>query len=133
MPGGELRIRTVLHPNPLGRWISFPVVVADRHELLMVLDPGSPISAISPETRDNLTERDLLRSASHSRYEHRLTSLVVDRQQLPDVDVRVLPRLSRLRIDGLIGLDFLSQFDAIHYYVRARELVLEYPERLIGP
>lgn len=127
MPGGEIRIRTILHPNPLGRWISFPVIVAGSHDLLMVLDPGSPVSAISPQTREDLSRLNLPRPTSHPRYEHRLAQLVVQGQPLPEFDVRVLRKLSRLGVDGLIGLDFLAQFFAIRYYVGTMELVLEYP------
>lgn len=127
MPSGEIRIQTVLHPNPIGRWISIPVSIAGAPDRLLVLDPGSPVSAISPETRDDLSRLHLLPPASDLRYEHRLADLVVQEQPLPDFDVRVLRKLSRLGVDGLIGLDFLRQFFAIHYYVGSMELVLEYP------
>ena len=126
MPGGELRIRTGLYPNPLGRWISFPIIIGGVHDILMVLDPGSPVSAISPETRDDLARLNLLQPGSSSRYEHRLSGLVVQGQLFPDLDVRVLRKLSRLQVDGLVGLDFLSRFFAIHFYVLTSELVLEY-------
>ena len=127
MPGGDLRIRTGLHPNPLGRWISFPVMVGGVHDVLMVLDPGSPVSAISPETRHDLARLNLLQPPTSPRYEHLLTGLVVQGQSFPDLDVRVLRRLSRIQVDGLVGLDFLSRFFAIHFYVQTSELILEYP------
>ena len=102
------------------------MVVGGLHDVLMVLDPGSPISAISPETRDDLARLNLLQPPASPRYEHRLSGLGVQGQSFPDLEVRVLRKLSRLQIDGLVGLDCLASFFAIHFYVLSSELVLEY-------
>ena len=123
MPGGELSVRT--YPHPSGLWITMPLTVGRVKSLAMVIDSGSPVSAISPEIADELRQFELLAPAEAPRYEYRLTALTVDGQPLPDLEVRILPRLTRLGIAGLVGLDFLSQFLAVHFYVLRRELVLE--------
>lgn len=127
MPGGDLSIQTREHPNPRGRWVAFTITVAGFHDLEVVLDPGSPVSVISPEARDELTSLNLLQQSSDPRYEYRLTSLTVQGQLFPDLDVRILRKLTRLQIVGLVGPDFLWQFRAIHFDVPTRRLVLEYP------
>ena len=93
----------------------------------MVLDSGSPVSAVSPETAEDLRHLHLLAPARDPQYTYRLALPTLDGQSLPDLEVRILPRLSRLGIVGLLGLDFLRQFLAIHYYVPTRRLVLEVP------
>jgi hypothetical protein len=126
MPGGSISIQTYLHPNPKGTWITFVVSVAERTDVNLVLDPGSPVSVISPRTSQELHRLGLLPRGSRPRY-YRLTSLTVDSQPFPDLDVRILPRLDDLGIDGLVGLDFLRRFAAIHFYVPTMQLVLEAP------
>ena len=125
MPGGELSIQA--RPHPSGLWITIPVTIGRVRTLAMVIDSGSPVSAISPEIAQALRDAGLLAPASTPPYEYRLAALTVQDQSLPDQDVRILPRLARLRIAGLLGLDFLSQFLAIHFYVPTRRLVLEEP------
>lgn len=124
---GEIAIQTTPHPNPLGRWITFEVTVASTHELAMVLDSGAPLSAISPETAARFADVGLLREPWDARYEHRLSGLTSDGQSLPDLQVRVLRRLTGLQIMGLVGLDFLEQFAWIRFHVPTRRLFLELP------
>lgn len=38
-----------------------------------------------------------------------------------------MPRLTRLQIDGLVGLDYLFQFHPICFYTASFQLVLEEP------
>lgn len=123
MHGGDLSIQARLHRS--GLWITIPVTVGHLPNLAMVLDSGSPVSAISPETAVALETLGLLAPAQNPRYEHRLAGLTVHSQALPDLEVRILPRLTRLRIVGLLGLDFLARFSAVHFYVDTLQLVLE--------
>lgn len=103
-----------------------PVTVRRSAHLLMVLDTGSPVSVISPVVLDDLLARGLVRpEASSNRYV--LTGLSVQGQPLPDLSVRVLPRLARIQVDGLLGLDFLRSFKAVHFHVDTFRLVLEDP------
>jgi hypothetical protein len=48
---------------------------------------------------------------------------------VPDLDVRVLRRLGRTGVDGLLGLDFLIQYDEVHFLVATRRLVLIAPKK----
>src|SRR5438094_9460920 len=124
MRGGEIRVRATLHPS--GYWIALPVTVMDVAELLMVLDTGSPVSAISPPVRDALLTSGLITPASDgARY--LMTRLTVHDQPLPDLVVRVLSRLERIRVNGLLGLDFLRQFEYVHFHVPSLQLVLQRP------
>ena len=100
-------------------------MVSHAADLLMVLDTGSPVSAISPPVRDALFVRGVIPPARDgARYI--LTRLTVHDQPLPDLTVRVLPRLERIRVDGLLELDFLRQFEYVHFHVSNLQLVLQY-------
>lgn len=57
----------------------------------------------------------------------RLANLAIGGQAIPDLEVAILPRLDRLEIDGLLGLDFLLNFNRIVFDVRTFDLVLEDP------
>ena len=92
----------------------------------MVLDPGSPVSAISPEVSRELRSLGLLQESQRRRY-YQLAALTVQDQPFPSLEVRVLPRLAELEVDGLVGLDFLRQFAAVHFYISTMRLVLEAP------
>lgn len=135
MPGGEVSVVTALHPT--GLWITVPVTVGGRVTLLMVLDPGSPISAISPAAEQTLRNHGLLEPRAGEASPHLLTNLTIEGQPLPDLQVRVLSRLARLarwnvrgaplEVDGLLGLDFLGKFVDVHFNVPTMRL------RLIDP
>ena len=89
-----------------------------------MLDTGSPASAISPAARDELVfKRLVLPAAVSSGY--LLTNSTVNGQPLPDFMVRVLPRLTRLGVDGLLGLDFLRRFRRVGFLVDDLLLTLE--------
>ncbi len=45
--------------------------------------------------------------------------------RLPDLVVRELPRLTLLRIDGLLGLDFFRRFERVCFHIATSRLVLE--------
>ena len=90
----------------------------------MVLDTGSPVSAISTDTERQLLHSRLIREGSE-RGRYLLPSLSAESQTLPDLEVRLLSRLDRLGIVGLVGLDFLMRFRRIHFDVDAFQLTLE--------
>lgn len=124
MLGGEISVRADLHPS--GNWITVPISVAGLISLAMVLDTGSAVSAISPAAKDVLGARGLVlpRGDGDGLL---LTQLTVQGQALPDLVVRVLPRLARLGIDGLVGLDFLRAFERVSFHVPTLRLVLSLP------
>ncbi len=119
---GELAIQTVLHPS--GRWITVPVAVGGIHTIWAVLDAGAPVSGISPRVEQELLSRGLLKTSSLPR-RYLMADLTADRQALPNLDVAVIRRLDRLGVDGLLGLDFLTHFEHIHFHTRSLSLVLE--------
>ena len=128
MLSGELQIP--VRPHASGLWVGIYLTVAGRETFLMVLDSGSPLSAVSPDTVQILQDGGLLglpRGPGH----YRLTDLhardAVGRPALPDVSVRVLPRLSRLRVDGLLGLDFFRQFERVCFQLSQMRLELIFP------
>lgn len=119
---GEIAIQTELHSS--GRWITVPLVVGGIHRISAVLDTGAPVSGLSPRIEALLLGNALLRPGTRpNRY--RLANLTVADQLLPDIEVAVIRRLDRLEVDGLLGLDFLTQFEHIHFHTRLLQLVLE--------
>lgn len=123
MPGGDITIQAATHPS--GNWITIPIMLGGSEVLRMVLDTGSPVSALSPSTAERLLHLRLIRDGERGRYG--LTPLTSDGQPLPDLEVRVLPRLDRLGIVGLVGLDFLMRFRRIDFDVEAFRLTLADP------
>lgn len=55
---------------------------------------------------------------------YQLASLSTSGQQLPDLEIGVLRRLDRMGIEMLLGLNFLWQFDEIHFDTRTFILTL---------
>ena len=89
-----------------------------------VLDTGSPESAISSRMEAQLLTDGLLQPGGRpNRYA--LADLKVGDQALPSLEFGVLRRLDPLDIDALLGLDFLTQFEEIHFYPRTLRLVLD--------
>lgn len=119
---GEIAIQARLHPS--GRWITIPVDISRVYPISAVLDTGAPVSAISPGVEQELSRRGLLQPGSLPR-RFGLSELSSQDQELPDLEVAVINRLERLGVDGLLGLDFLTKFEHIHFHTRSLQLVLE--------
>jgi hypothetical protein len=125
MRGGE-QLSIPVHRHPSERWIGIYVTIASSQTIFMVLDTGSPQSTISSGVAHDLHRRNLLVPADdHSSYH--LTNLTAPPHSLPDLTVRVFPRLARLQIDGLLGLDFFNHFELTCFRVSSMQLLLEYP------
>jgi hypothetical protein len=125
MQGGELRIPADLHSS--GHWMGIWVSIANTYTILMVLDTGSPVSAVSRAIATDLQDRSLLTPTNDPRL-FGLADLTAeelsDKPPLPDVTVCVLPRLTALGIAGLLGLDFFRQFDRICFDFPTSTLIL---------
>lgn len=122
MRAGDLIVQARLHSS--GNWVTLRVRVGPITTLAMVLDTGSPVSVIGPNVRDNLlAEGRLQMSGAPDLYG--LRDISIQDQPVPELAVRVLPRLRRLQVDGLLGLDFIRLFRAVHFHVDTLRLVLE--------
>jgi hypothetical protein len=125
IPNGELAIPAELHPS--GLWIGISVAISGLQTIFMVLDTGSPASAISPTVSRDLRARGLLRE-SRLPGSYQLTALTADdaarKPPLPDLTVRILPRLDRLEIEGLLGLDFFRLFGHVCFDFPTSSLIL---------
>jgi hypothetical protein len=125
MLGGELSIPARVQHS--GRWVGIWVSISNLYTIFMVLDTGSPVSAVSRTVASDHRNRGLLKPTDDPRL-FGLGSLtaeeVPDKPPLPDVTVCVLPRLTPLRIAGLLGLDFFRQFDHICFDFPASSLTL---------
>jgi hypothetical protein len=76
--------------------------------------------------RDELLAAGLLQPRPGTDIYH-ITDLSVDGQPLPDLEARASRTVSRLGLDGLIGLDFLLHFEHIHFHVPTLHLILSNP------
>ncbi len=116
-----------MSPHPSGLWLGIDVTVRSSLTVLMILDSGSPLSAISPALGEQLLARGLARTSASGRGLIRLTHLSAEGNPLPELNVRILARLSQLRVDGLLGLNFFGAFELTCFRLSTSELLLEYP------
>lgn len=123
-PGGALSVSCRLHTS--GYWITLPLMIGGNVSLWMVLDTGSPVSVISPLTQNVLAENGLLYPIGDA-HRYLLQDSSIQGQALPDLPVRVLPRLARIQVDGLLGLDFLRTFKTVTFDIPTLRLTLTYP------
>jgi hypothetical protein len=80
-----------------------------------------------PSPFDGVVERMLQAGgaeATGSYDSSELEELTADSHPLPNLDVAVIRRLDRLEVDGLLGLDFLTHFEHIHFHTRSLQLEL---------
>jgi len=118
--GGDLVIQTELHRRHW--WVIIPITRPDGDDLPMVLDTGVFLSGISESTREELSRRGLLETVDARRF--RLRGLTVQGQPIPDLMVRVSPRVTEVGAAGVLGLDFLGQFTDVHFHVPTMRLTL---------
>jgi hypothetical protein len=93
--------------------------------LHMVLDTGTPATGISVSTRDARLDAGVLLSTGPGSYLLRRVS--VQGQPLPDLTGRLSHRLTQVRAQGALGLDFLGRFTDIHFHVPSGMLTLSSP------
>ena len=124
MPDGD-QFYVPVSPHATGLWIGIDVTINASVTIFMVLDCGSPRSAISPGLSQDLQRQGLLHATADPR-SYRLTNLTADANPLPDLIVRELSRLTRLKIDGLLGLDFFGSFELTCFRLSTSQPLLEY-------
>jgi hypothetical protein len=91
----------------------------------MVLDTGAPLTGISRGVYEALMADGHLRPVAPNSRFFTLTNVMIGDGQIPVLRVRVSPRVTAVGADGVLGLDFLSQFTDIHYHVPSRVLTLD--------
>jgi hypothetical protein len=117
---GRLIVQTILHTT--NSWILVPVHVSDYGAIDLVLDTGSPLSAISAQFFARLTRSGSLDQIAPNRF--RLKALSIQGQRIADLTVRVSPRVTAVGADGVLGLDFLTRFREIRFDVPSLVLTL---------
>lgn len=88
----------------------------------MLPNPSTRRSSISQDALEDLNSKGLAPAGSQRRVT--LHDLRIDGQRVPAVDAYVSAAVSRLGVDGILGLDFFELFTAIHWYPRTRRVVL---------
>jgi hypothetical protein len=119
---GDLLIQATLHAT--NRWVIIPVDIAANYALDMVLDTGSPLSAISRQSHQELTSAGRLTPVDEPRRRYVLQGLSIQGQLIADLVVRVSLRVSQVGADGVLGLDFLQRFREVCFDVPSLRLTL---------
>ena len=122
MPDGTDDISLDLDFGFNRRWYVIPLTVGQDYALEMVPNPIFPRSIVSRRAFEELRARELLQPVSGRRY--RMSGLRIAGYPVADLDVRVGPTAAILGVDGLLGLDFFTQFSAIHLDLRSWRLTL---------
>jgi hypothetical protein len=116
----DVAFRLLLHPKAW--WLIVPFDLGGRANLAMVLDTGAPLSGISAGSRHALADRGLLHPVGRNRY--LLQELSIEGQPVRDLVVRLSRRATAAGAEGILGLDFLSQFTEVHCHIRSLWLAL---------
>lgn len=103
-------------------WLTLPVDVGGHATFDMVIDTESPLSGISEQVRDALLGTPHLQPEGRDTF--RLSAVTIQRQPLPDLLVRISPRVTHLGAHGVLGLLFFAQFDDVLVNVPSLTLTL---------
>ena len=123
MSGDELVLPLQLHHRNF--WLVLQVPVAGRRSLTFVVDSGCAISAMKQVALDRLVA--LRRASQVSATRYLVQQLVVAGIGLPDILVRPRGPAERIDADGIIGLDYLYQFQRVCVDTRTLQLTLTLP------
>lgn len=91
----------------------------------MLPNPTAPRSAITRAALGDLQRRGLSPATGQRRAAIR--GLRIAGQRVPDREVRVSVAVARLRVDGILGLDFFEQFEAVLWHPRTGRMTLRFP------
>jgi len=94
--------------GPAGRWLVLDLDVRGHAVLSMIVNPGYPVSAITPAALNDLLSRGFATQQDSGMY--RIPGVSVASRQLPDLHVRPRPSVGRFRVDGILGFDFALGF-----------------------
>lgn len=117
--GLEYSVQTLRHARG---WIVVPVVAGGMFTIRFVLNTGYLISAVNSRAQAVLAVMGLLDPIGGRL--HSLRNLTLAEQPLPDLEVRATPALGLIGVEGILGLNFLRQFDDVHFNLPSRRLTL---------
>jgi len=121
--GGERVVPLRLHSRLF--WLLLVVPVPGRRDLRFVLDSGTVISAVKETVLTELLATG--RATQLGRRRYLLHEVTVAGVALPDMPVRVGGRTEEIDADGLIGLDYLAQFERVCVDIPSLRLTLTFP------
>ena len=129
MPNGGAELSFYLTPafidseNERGRVVRLAVGPDITWDMLP--NPTAPRSAITRAALDDLQRRGLSPATEQRRAV--LRDLRIAGQRVADLEVRVSVAPTRLGVDGILGLDFFEQFEAVLWYPRTGQVTLRFP------
>ena len=124
MPEGEgisFRLRFGIDDPEERRWLVVPLSLGPDHILEMLPNLFAARSTISQRALDELRSNGLIASGDSPFV---LRDLRIVGQPVPDVAVHVGTAASILRVDGILGYDFVQQFSRIIFETRTRWVTL---------
>lgn len=89
----------------------------------MIPNPLRPHSSISRLALEDLSSR-LGGAPPRAGAAYLLQDVRIAGHSVPDIAVRINPIVSRLKVDGILGLDFFQQFDAVTWHPKTHRVVL---------
>lgn len=121
MSDDVLGIRVHARRDPRG-WLIVPLYVGPLWKVNFVLHTGHLRSSINRATYAALSGLDLLRPITNR--SAMIEQLSAEGQPLPNLNVRLGLAATTLGIEGILGLDFLEQFEEVRFNFAALELTL---------
>jgi hypothetical protein len=91
----------------------------------MFPSPTTGATAIGPVSFADLQHR--MGTTLDDRGRAVVTDLRIEGQPVPDLEVRVSRAVDRLRVNGILGLDFFQLFDSVLWLPRAGRITLRLP------
>jgi hypothetical protein len=117
--GDEISVETYTHTSGL---IAIRLKVGPLYSLPLVINTGYLISCVRPGVRDSLVALGHLRPSGGRFYE--LHDIALAGRAMPPLEMRVNAAIALLDMDGVVGLNFLSQFREVCFDVETRRLTL---------
>lgn len=123
MSGDELVLPLRLHER--NWWLLLDAFVPGLGPLTLVLDSGCGLSAMKEAVLADLVTLQRASRISAARY--RVQQLSVAGVVIPDIVVRAGGPTERVDVDGIMGLDYLYQFQRVCVDTRTLQLTLTLP------
>lgn len=105
--------------------------VGDDIVLDMLPNPLARRSSIALRSLDDIEAREGLVPGTGGRW--RLTNLRIGQHPIPDLEATLSPTVTRLHVDGVLGLDFFARFAGVRWEPRTHPVTLIGPEHPVNP